>query len=134
MRRLFAPLLAAIALPAGAAPTTTDIQALEALEARLVRDWEAGRGSAFWSLRAVLGPHSGLVYVDPRGEPVFYAADNLAAADTTNTDELWPGGASGLSLDGDRPGHAYLGVWDGGSVRDTHDEFGGRRLQLRRRR
>ncbi len=46
---------------------------------------------------------------------------NVDAADTTNTDQLWPGGHLGLGL----TGNGYrVGVWDGGPIRDTHAEFG----------
>ena len=69
------------------------------------------------------------------GEMVFLAAgphpdeleimqsNNVAAADSTNADQLQPGGSSGLNLTGD--GYT-VGVWDGGLVRSTHQEFGGR--------
>ena len=32
--------------------------------------------------------------------PVFYITNNVDAADTVSTDELWPGGSAGLDLDG----------------------------------
>ena len=45
---------------------------------------------------------------------------NADAADSVSSDELWPGGTSGLDLDG-------IGVtlhqWDGGEVRLTHLEL-----------
>ena len=55
--------------------------------------------------------------------PVYYITDNVVAADTVSTDEVQPGGSSNLSLDG---ATETLGIWDGGNVRDTHQEFGGR--------
>ncbi len=55
------------------------------------------------------------------GMPVYYITDNINAAATTRTDRLWPGGALGLSLDGN--GYTKLGEWDGGAVRLTHQEF-----------
>ncbi|MEL7039096.1 MAG: S8 family serine peptidase [Cyanobacteria bacterium J06592_8] len=48
---------------------------------------------------------------------------NLEAADTTNADQLWSGGGLGLDLTGDG---VIVGVWDGGSVRSTHQEFDNR--------
>jgi hypothetical protein len=48
---------------------------------------------------------------------------NVNAADTTNTDQLQPGGALGLNLTG---AGLTVGVWDGGAVRATHQEFTGR--------
>jgi hypothetical protein len=51
------------------------------------------------------------------------SGDNINAANTTNTDELWAGGGLGLDLTGD--GYT-IGLWDTGVVRATHQEFGGR--------
>ncbi|MCT7974351.1 S8 family serine peptidase, partial [Laspinema olomoucense] len=51
------------------------------------------------------------------------SSSNLIAADTTNADQLWSGGGLGLNLDGSG---VTVGVWDEGSVRATHIEFGGR--------
>jgi VCBS repeat-containing protein len=51
------------------------------------------------------------------------ASHNLAAADTTNADQLWAGGGLGLNLTGNG---LEVGVWDGGRVLNTHQEFGGR--------
>lgn len=52
--------------------------------------------------------------------------NNIRAADTTNTDQLWPGGALGLALDGNG---LTVGVWEAGddwNIRDTHLELTGR--------
>ena len=57
------------------------------------------------------------------GRPLYYTTDNLNAADTVSADEVWPGGGLGLFLDGSGQ---VLGIWDGGSVRDTHQELIGR--------
>ncbi|MEN1681291.1 MAG: S8 family serine peptidase [Planctomycetota bacterium] len=52
------------------------------------------------------------------------APDNVNAADTTNTEDLQPGGSLGLDLTG---AGFTVGVWEaGGLIRDTHQEFGGR--------
>jgi subtilisin family serine protease len=48
---------------------------------------------------------------------------NLNAADTTNADQLWPGGGLGLNLSG---AGLTAGVWDAGAVRSTHQELTGR--------
>ena len=45
---------------------------------------------------------------------------NLNAADTTNANELKLGGSLNLNLDGSG---ITVGVWDGGSIRNTHQEF-----------
>jgi uncharacterized delta-60 repeat protein len=54
------------------------------------------------------------------GIPVYYTTMNLNAARTISTDDVWPGGAAGLSLSG---AGQTLGIWDGGGVRATHQEF-----------
>jgi len=53
--------------------------------------------------------------------PIYYITTNLGAAATTRANTLWTGGSLGLSVDGD--GYTGLGVWDGGAVRLSHDEF-----------
>lgn len=70
-------------------------------------------------------PTLALVGVDSRGRPVFVGTVNLIAAQTVGVDRLWPGGSSGYDLDGNNLA-GELGVWDAGSVRSTHQEFGGR--------
>ncbi|MCX7799617.1 MAG: S8 family serine peptidase [Fimbriimonadales bacterium] len=52
-----------------------------------------------------------------------YVTCNLNAARTINADKVWPGGSAGLALTGSG---IDLGVWDSGSVRTTHREFGSR--------
>jgi uncharacterized delta-60 repeat protein len=54
------------------------------------------------------------------GLPRYYTTLNLNAARTISTDDLWPGGTAGRSLTG---AGQILGIWDGGGVRDTHQEF-----------
>lgn len=48
---------------------------------------------------------------------------NLNAADTANANNLWLGGGLGLDLSGDG---VSIGLWDVGSPRTSHTEFGGR--------
>lgn len=55
------------------------------------------------------------------GEPQFYTTFNLGAAHTTRDAELWPGGSTGINIDGE--GYHQLGEWDGGRVRSSHQEF-----------
>ncbi|NOZ61972.1 MAG: S8 family serine peptidase [Calditrichaeota bacterium] len=61
------------------------------------------------------------------GRPRYYVTDNLDAAKTVSTDDVWPGGSAGLSLTGNG---LYLGEWDGGGVLLSHQEFGGRVTQM----
>lgn len=49
-----------------------------------------------------------------------YGLHNANAADSTNAEDLWPGGSAGLNLSG---AGVVVGVWDGGSIRATHQEF-----------
>lgn len=75
---------------------------------------------------------SRLVGVDINNHPIYYTTfDNLIAATTTGTSQLWPGGSSGLSLSGS-PSYLKnkLGIWDGGGVLGTHKELAGRVTQM----
>jgi len=58
------------------------------------------------------------------GRPIYYMTNNLGAAQTTRTNELWHGGSLGLSVTGS--GYSKLGQWDGGGVLLTHQEFDSR--------
>jgi hypothetical protein len=58
--------------------------------------------------------------------PVYYITNNIIAAQTVSTDEVWPGGSAGLSLDG---AGMILAEWDGGAVDAGHPEFTGRVTQ-----
>jgi hypothetical protein len=55
------------------------------------------------------------------GKPVYKTTFNAQSAIVSRTNFVQPGGALGLDLDGDG---MYIGVWDGGSPRPTHVEFG----------
>ncbi len=66
-----------------------------------------------------------LMYLDEQGMPVYLETENDKSAITINTDEVNPGGSSGLNLKG---AGMKAGVWDGGAVRATHQEFVGGRL------
>ncbi|MCX6305621.1 MAG: GEVED domain-containing protein [Bacteroidetes bacterium] len=63
---------------------------------------------------------SEIQYIDNFGFPQSYSTTNLNAGKTTNTDDIWAGGSTGLNL----TGAGYLvGEWDGGGVLTTHQEF-----------
>ena len=55
--------------------------------------------------------------------PLYRTTNNLIAAATTSTSAVWSGGGAGLNLSGSG---VILGIWDGGPVRTTHQEYGGR--------
>ena len=59
---------------------------------------------------------------DASGKPLA-APFNYNAKLTSNVDEILPGGSSGYNLDGTG---VMIGMWDGGSVRDTHEQIRGR--------
>ncbi len=69
-----------------------------------------------------------LVGVEQNGMPKYIKTDNTGAAKTIGTDKVNPGGSLGLSLSGSGMTNR-LGVWDGGAVRLTHQEFQGRAVQ-----
>lgn len=59
--------------------------------------------------------------------PVFYITNNVDAADTVSTDEVWPGGSAGLDLDG---AGMIVAEWDGGAIYADHSDFIGRLTQM----
>ena len=56
------------------------------------------------------------------GFPIFYMSEN-ASATAISADKVWPGSGHGYALSG---AGVDVGVWDGGGVRQDHQEFGGR--------
>jgi hypothetical protein len=133
-------LILALHLPAlaGSRPVT-QIDRLEQLSSEYLRAWQDGRTSSYRSLlvsadsaQAKLNkdPNIELMYLDERRKPVYYRINNLIAAQTISTDEVWPGGSGGLNLDGSSTTLGELGIWDAGAVRTTHREFGGRVTQI----
>ena len=83
---------------------------------------------AGWPLRLTLpdGRLAELQGLSPTGQPQYYQTTNLDAAYSVGTHQLWSGGSLGLNLEGQG---MTLGEWDGGAVRLTHQEFGGRVTQ-----
>jgi len=63
-------------------------------------------------------------------KPFYYAIENLNAAQTVSTDDVWPGGSGGFSLSGSSTTLGKLCVWDGGGVLLTHQELAGRVTQI----
>lgn len=60
------------------------------------------------------------------GIPVYNTTFNAEGATLIHTDDVHPGGSAGLSLTGSGQ---ILGIWDGGKVLNTHQEFVGRVTQ-----
>ncbi|MFD2572543.1 S8 family serine peptidase [Spirosoma soli] len=62
--------------------------------------------------------------VDPLGQPVYYTLHNAEAAEGTRTQALYGGGSLPVALSGNSAIMAgRLGLWDGGRVRTSHQEF-----------
>ncbi len=101
------------------------LQTLHQRDQKSARDWAAQAGVP---LRRELpnGKILELQRLGPNGSPLFYLTYNTDAADSVSTDEVWPGGASGLSLTG---AGLTVGEWDGGAVLVDHPEFEGRATQ-----
>jgi len=54
------------------------------------------------------------------GKPLYFITNNINAANTISTDEVWNGGSAGLDLSGSG---MTVGEWDGGGVLTSHQEF-----------
>jgi hypothetical protein len=69
--------------------------------------------------------------IDETGHPLYIATEsNANAGATTRTNQLYAGGSLGLSLSGSSDAvKNRLGIWDGGAVLATHQEFGTRVTQ-----
>ena len=59
------------------------------------------------------------------GIPLFFTTTNQGSSQTIRTNTLYPGGALGLNVTG---AGIVAGVWDGGKVRNTHQEFTNNRV------
>jgi hypothetical protein len=70
--------------------------------------------------------------IDRFGKPVYIGTvDNIIAAATMRTNQLWPGGATKLALNGSSDNiKGKIAVWDEGLVRPTHVELTGRVIQV----
>jgi hypothetical protein len=128
---LTAGLLMAQGFTADARPKT-DKQALADLARRFKDELDSRRGPAYRGILQSQAPahlalnrdrNIKLIYVDGRGRPLYYTTDNLIAAQTVSTDEIWPGGSGGFNLTGSSTALGELGIWDAGGVRTTHQEF-----------
>lgn len=69
--------------------------------------------------------------VDNFGYPIYVSTESaLVSAATISTNQLWTGGALGLSLSGASANMSgKIAIWDGGRVRATHTELTGRVIQ-----
>ena len=69
------------------------------------------------------GSFQQLMKLTPDGFPIYYSTTNVNAAKSTRANFLNTGGGLGLTLDGQG---MVARVWDGGTVRRTHNGFAGR--------
>jgi subtilisin family serine protease len=56
----------------------------------------------------------------PDGDPEYLTTQNLNAAKTVSTSKVWKNGGYGYNLSGEG---IVVGIWDGGVLRITHQEF-----------
>jgi hypothetical protein len=73
-----------------------------------------------------------LQHLDDTGLPVYYITNNnIIAARTTRTDQLYTGGRLGLSLNGSTIPSGKVAIWDGDAVFVSHTEFAGNRVEVK---
>lgn len=127
-RNLITLLLILIAFPVFS-QKETNREALEQITVKQNREWKKAQKRAEKyakenniEMRVEMDDGTIIQLVDVvNGRPVFYKTDNSGAAITTRANTLWPGGVLGLNITGE--GYDKVGIWDGGSVRVTHQEF-----------
>jgi len=61
-----------------------------------------------------------LLDVLPNGEMIYAKTDNEGSGITARANKLYSGGSLGLNIQGQ---NMIAGVWDGGNIRSTHQEF-----------
>jgi subtilisin-like proprotein convertase family protein len=88
----------------------------KAILAARANQWDIFKYNADGSFDELIGLH-------PDGSPKYFSINNVNAAKSTRTNHLNSGGSLGLNLNGQ---NMIGGVWDGGPVRISHQEFGGR--------
>jgi hypothetical protein len=73
-----------------------------------------------------------MMFINRRGVPVYYIAENQNAAKTVRTWDVWPVGVGGgfFGVTGETTVPGELAVWDSGRVVSDHAEFGGRVTQM----
>jgi len=83
------------------------------------------------SLKLRNGGRSLLVGLDRKGLPIYLSTNNnTISAATIGTNQLWPGGTTGLNLNGSTAAlKGKIAIWDGGKVLGTHQELTGRVIQ-----
>ena len=132
-----AALLVSIVAGDSVAQRRTDAAALNQLSQQLEASRQAKQPPRYFELlnstepaQQALNQTEGvrLMYLRENGAPAYYTTQNLNAALTVRTYDVWPVGVGNgfYSLDGSTTAAGELAIWDGGLVRNTHTEFGGR--------
>lgn len=78
--------------------------------------WEVFKRNSDGSIDELMG-------LFPDGSPKYFSINNINAAISTRANQLHSSGGLGLNLNGQG---MIGGVWDGGPVRTSHQEYGGR--------
>jgi serine protease AprX len=65
--------------------------------------------------------------IEEDGTPIFFTIFNQGSSLSIGTNRMYPGGTLGISVTGQG---MLAGVWDGGKIRDTHQEFSGNKIIL----
>lgn len=76
------------------------------------------------------GAFAELQFVTSEGYPIYYMTHNTGAGITIRANRLHTGGTLGLNVNGQ---NMIAGVWDGGAVRTTHNDFGGANSRVTQR-
>ena len=86
-----------------------------------------------WPLTITLksGNRAVLYGISTKGMPLYVTTNqNIISAATIGTNQLWPGGSTGLNLSGSLDTlKGKIALWDGGRVLGTHQELTGRVVQ-----
>lgn len=84
------------------------------------------------TIRGKKGRMAYLKGINSKGLPVYITTvDNIISAATIGTNKLWPGGSTGINLNGSSANiKGKIAIWDEGLVRPTHVELVGRVTQV----
>lgn len=136
---LFIMAMLALSISANAQVTTNIALLKEAsAERKVLEDANYQKAVSFTKLKGwdlvLTGKNNSKAYLIGTfedGSPKYYTTfNNTTAAATTRTNQLWPGGASGLNLSGASANMKNkLAIWDGGKPLATHVELIGRITQ-----
>ncbi|PCH92893.1 MAG: hypothetical protein COB85_07705 [Bacteroidetes bacterium] len=102
-----------------------NFSATAAQEKTAAEAWATSNGYPIRGLTAD-GSVFEIIRLDANGMPQYYVTNNINAANTISTNEIWSGSGASLTLDG--TGYT-LGLWDEAQVQGTHVEFGTRATQ-----